>query len=275
MKITNKTKICMIIGDPVEHSLSPQMHNAAYEKLGIDDEYVYIKSHVKTSDLKLVFDGIRTLRIRGLSVTLPHKEDVINHLDHVDVIAQKIGAVNTIVNEQNQLIGYNTDWLGIINPLEQVINIENKTVALLGAGGTARAIAYGVTKRGGKLKIYNRTLENAEKLATIFNSESGSIDDFENISNSDIIINSTTIGLNTNNESPLPSKYIKKNHIIFDAVYSPNSTTRFTFDAQSAGATTISGKEMLLHQGLAQFKLFTGFDAPVETMRKALEKNNS
>lgn len=122
MKITAKTKICMIIGDPVEQSLSPTMHNAAYEQLGIDDQFVFVGSHVKLENIGKVIDGVRAMNIHGLTCTIPHKVEVMKYLDEVDSIARKIGAVNTVINRNGKLIGYNTDWNGVILPIAKSLN---------------------------------------------------------------------------------------------------------------------------------------------------------
>jgi shikimate dehydrogenase len=269
MKITAKTKLCMVIGDPVEHSLSPQMHNAGYEALHIDDQYVYVACHVAVKNIEDFVKGVRSMQIRGVSCTIPHKIAVLAHLDQVDDIAKKIGAVNTIVNNNGELIGYNTDWLGILNPLEQLIKLQNKTVALIGAGGAARAVAYAVTSKGAHLAIYNRTLSHAKDLAEEFNGKDFSLDEIGNAQSADIIINTTPVGLENKNETPIPKEFITNKHIVFDAVYGTHET-QLVKDAKEKGAKTISGIEMLLYQGFAQFKLFTGHNAPVEAMRKAI-----
>lgn len=269
MKITAKTKICMIIGDPVEHSLSPQMHNAGYKAIHIDDQYVYVACHVEEKHISDFVKGVKAMKIQGVSCTIPHKMSVIPYLDKVDNVAEKIGAVNTIVNENGKLIGYNTDWIGILHPLEKLVTLQNKKVALLGAGGAARAVAYAITSKKAQLMIFNRTLNKAKELAKDFKGEIFSLDNFAMIQSADIIINTTSVGLENKNESPLPKKYINKSHIVFDIVYGKHET-KLLKDAKEKGASTISGIEMLLHQGIAQFKLFTGFDAPENAMRKAL-----
>jgi len=269
MKITAKTKICMVIGDPIEHSLSPQIHNAGYEALTIDDQFVYVASRVDVKDIQNFVKGIRAMNIRGVSCTMPHKKAVMEYLDEVEDIAKKIGAVNTIVNENGKLIGYNTDWLGVLIPLEGITKLENKTVALIGAGGAARAVAYAVTCRGAKLTIYNRTFEKAKELAKEFGGVAYPIDEIENVNHTDIIINTTSVGLHDSNETILPKKYISKHQIIFDAVY--GTETQLLKDAKEKGAKTINGLEMLLNQAFAQFKLFTEYDAPADIMRKILK----
>lgn len=270
MNITAKQTICMVIGDPVGHSLSPQMHNSAYKALNIDNQYIFIAAKVDIKNVKYICNTMVALSIRGVSCTIPHKIEIMKYLTNIDPIAKKIGAVNTLVNTNGIIKGYNTDWLGVVVPLEKITGIADKKVALLGAGGAARAIAYGIVKRGGRLKIYNRHVEKAVALANEFRGEARSLDQLEEVSEADIIINSTPVGMVPNiNETPLPKEFIQKNHIIFDIVYNPLET-KLIRDAKEKGAKTICGFEMLLYQGIAQFELYTNKKAPVEVMRKTL-----
>jgi len=269
MNITAKTKINMVIGDPVEHSLSPQIHNAGYEALKIDDQFVYVACHVEIKNIENFIKGIRALNINGVSCTIPHKIAIMPFLDEIEEIAKILGAVNTIVNDNGKLIGHNTDWLGVLVPLEKLTTLQNKTVALIGAGGAARAAAFAVTKAGAKLSIYNRTVEKAKILAKDFTGVAYSLEKIENVKSADIIINTTPIGLKEQIKTPVPKEFITNKQIIFDAVYGIEET-QLIKDAKEQGAKTISGIEMLLHQGFAQFKLFTGYDAPVEAMIKTI-----
>jgi shikimate dehydrogenase len=270
MNISAKTKICMVIGDPIEHSLSPKIHNAGYEKLGIDTDYVYVACNVKIENIADFIKGVRAMKIRGVSCTIPHKIEVMKYLDEIDEVAKKIGAVNTIVNEAGVLKGYNTDWLGVVMALEKITSIENKKVALIGAGGVARAAAYGITQRGARLIIYNRTIEKAQELAEEFGGEARSLDDIEEIKNMDIIFNATSVGLRPNeHKSPLARELITDKHIVLDAIYVPYET-KLLKEAKQQGARRIHGMEMLLQQGIAQFKLYTGYNAPEKTMRDVL-----
>lgn len=271
--ISGKTKICMVIGDPIQHSLSPKMHNAAFEALGIDNEFVFVASQVKPEDLSDFVKGVRTMGIRGLACTIPHKTAIIKYLDYMDEVAQKIGSVNTVVNDGGILKGYNTDWLGVTGPLEKITSLDDKTVALIGAGGAARAVAYAVMKKGAKLTIYNRSLEKAERLAKEFGGKALSLHHLEKIKDADIIFNATPLGMYPNEDkTPIPNELMRKNQIVFDAVYTPFET-KLLRDAKSKGAQIISGVEMFVKQGAAQFKLYTGFDAPVDAMKKVLVKN--
>lgn len=269
----NIQKICLVIGDPVNHSLSPLMHNAGYKALRIGDKFIYKKTRVKIEDLKKFINSIRSLQIRGVSLTMPHKLKVMQYLDYIDAIAAKIGAVNTIVNDDGVYKGYNTDWLGIITPLEKITNLYGKKVAILGAGGAAKAAVFGFTKMGARVTIFNRSLDKAKSLADEFLCDFAGFENLAEIKNMDIIFNATALGMKPDvNKSPLPKHFIEKHHIIFDAIYSPYQT-RLLKDAKEKGATIIHGIEMLLYQGTAQFELYTGCKAPEDAMRKAVEKN--
>jgi shikimate dehydrogenase len=271
MKINAKTKLCVVIGDPVEDSLSPQIHNAGYESLGIDDKFVYAACRIKAEDLAAFVSGVKAMDIRGVCCKMPHKLEIMRYVDEIDPVAEAIGAVNTVVNDNGHLKGYNTDWIGIVAPLEAIAPLKGKKVALLGAGGAARAAAYGVVKQGAELTIYNRTLDKAQLLAAQVGGQARLLDDAESIKSMDIIINTTSVGVPlSGNETPLPKEFITEQHIVFDAVYA-SGYTRLLQEAQQQGARIIAGTEMLLHQGMEQFKLFTGQDAPEEAMRQAFQ----
>ncbi|MCX7912685.1 MAG: shikimate dehydrogenase, partial [Dehalococcoidales bacterium] len=172
IEIKGTTKVCALIGEPVEHSASPEMHNAAFRKLGLD--YVYVAFRVKREDLPRAVAGLRALNVKGFNVTIPHKVEVVSLLDKVDPLAEKIGAVNTVVNEDGRLTGYNTDAEGFLKALTaREVTLEGKTVVILGAGGAARAIGYILAERGTRLIILNRHPEKARELATIIGKGTG------------------------------------------------------------------------------------------------------
>ena len=270
MKISAKTKIILIIGDPVPHSLSPAMHNAGYEALGIDDQFVFLGANVKVADVGLVIQAMKKMGIHGLTCTIPHKVEVMKFLDEIDETARKIGAVNTVLNKNSKLIGFNTDWLGVIIPLEKITSLSGKKVLVLGAGGAARAVVFGLLSRGAKVTIFNRTKEKAIELAKEFNCLSGDLNNQEEIKNFDIIINTTSVGMKPlENQTPISIKYLTEKQIVFDIVYVPYDT-KFLREAKKRGAKIIHGVEMLLHQGTAQFEIYTGHKAPEEVMRKIL-----
>jgi len=278
MEISGKTKVCGIIGDPVEHTLSPAMHNAAFDDLKLD--FIYVAFRVKTSELENAISGIRTLGIHGLNVTMPHKNAVINYLDEIDPIAEFIAAVNTILNDDGKLIGFNTDGVGAIKALkENGANLNEKKLLLLGAGGAANAIAFHAVQEVEELVILNRTAEKAKKLAEVLsrkfnerikgNSLSASRIK-EELKDSDILINATSVGMYPKvDQSPVRSEWLRSDLCVMDIVYNPIET-RLAKDAKSKGAKVISGIEMLIYQGAASFEIWTNHPAPIKTMKKAV-----
>ncbi|HEX5456299.1 MAG TPA: 3-phosphoshikimate 1-carboxyvinyltransferase [Candidatus Saccharimonadales bacterium] len=261
-------KICMVIGDPIKHSLSPDIHNLGYRELGIDDEFVYEARRVKPDNVGSFIEQIKNRDIRGVSLTMPHKELVIPFLDSIDPIAEKIGAVNTIVQENGILRGYNTDWIGAVEPLRRITELKEKKAAIIGGGGTAKAFAYGLTRAGCDVTIYNRTVDKARLLAERFGCKYADLQAIEEIKDCDIICNTTSVGMDED-KSPINPSLLQSGQIVYDVVYSPLKT-RLLKDAEKSGAKTISGIEMLLEQAFAQFRLFTGKDAPEEIIRKSI-----
>lgn len=270
--MSSEQQLCLIIGDPIAHSLSPVIHNAGYRELGINDRYRYEARQVRPAELAGFMQEVRDKGIRGVSCTAPHKLAIMEYLDDIDDVARRIGAVNTVVNDGGRLKGYNTDWLGIVNPLEKLASLKGKRIALLGAGGAARSIAYGVTSKGAELTVYNRTVGKARALAEAFGGGSARLDQDVDIAGADIIINATAVGMAPRDaETPLPGDHIHSGQIVFDSIYVPYET-RLLREAAARGATVIHGTEMLLGQAFVQFKLYTGYGAPEAAMRRALEK---
>jgi shikimate dehydrogenase len=277
MTISGKTRVCGVIGDPIEHSLSPIMHNAAFEALGLD--YVFLAFKVKPAFVAGAVDGMRALNIRGLNVTMPHKKTVMAHLDRIDLSAQIIDSVNTVLNKENLLLGFNTDGVGALKALkENGVALKGRKVLLLGAGGAARAIAYAVAKEADELAVLNRTVKQAQALARLLEKSatkkiaSGSLslsDIQQNLQDSDILINATSVGMKPHpEESPVPPKWLRRSLSVMDIVYNPLET-KLAKEAKEAGAKVVSGVEMLIYQGAASFEIWTGKSAPVEVMRKA------
>lgn len=270
--INANTKICMVIGDPVEHSLSPLLHNSGYKELGIEDRFVYLGAGIKIEYLSDFLNAMRLLNIRGVSATMPHKLEVLTFLDEVDPVAKKIGAANTIVNEGGVLKGYNTDWFGAVVPLKEKTALSGKQIAVLGAGGAARAVVYGLVKEGARVTVFNRTVEKAREISDRFGADFKSWEEINMVSEFDVIINATSLGMVPGiNESPLNKELINNKQIILDLIYHPLET-RLLKEAIEQGAITIPGTEMLLAQAAGQFELFTGEKAPLVEMRKALEQ---
>lgn len=263
------TILCGIIGNPIEHSLSPAMHNAAYEQLGLN--FVYLAFCV--SDVEGAMRGMRALNIRGLSVTVPHKVAVLPYLDEIDPVARQIGAVNTVVNENGHLKGYNTDWAGFVRSLEAHTPIRDKRVVILGAGGAARAIAFGIKHEGGLLTILNRTEElvMAEKLATEIGCPYGDLKQLDLIQQAEIVVNATSVGMSPlQDRTVIDPAHLRPEQVVYDIVYNPLET-KFLREAKALGCRVIPGYEMLLLQGVTQFELWTGKQAPVDLMRTILK----
>ncbi len=266
MTLNAKTTICAIIGNPVEHSLSPLMHNAAYEKLGLNFAYTAFK----VENIQDAISGIKALGIRGVSVTIPHKLSVMPLLDVIDETAKVIGAVNTIVNDDGKLTGFNTDCEGAMRALEEVAELTHKKVILIGAGGAARAIAFGLQQKNANVLIINRTIEKAQELAKKTSAQYGDLSKLPEIKNADIVIHATATGMTPNiNESLIPKEYFKKGQVVFDIVYNPKET-KLLQEAKEAGCKIVYGYNMLLYQAVGQFERFTQKDGPLAIMKDVL-----
>jgi shikimate dehydrogenase len=265
--IDANTKICCLIGDPVEHSLSPSIHNAGYQALRIN--YAYVSFQV--SDIKRAIEGIRGLGIRGASVTIPHKTTALKYLDRIDPLAEEIGAVNTIVNDDDVLTGYTTDGDGALKALEEVTTLGGKKAVLIGSGGAASAIAVGLKARGVKLVVLNRTEEKARRLAKRVNAEGfGGLNKLSEIPSADILINATPVGMWPKlGQSIIPRELLHNRLTVFDVVYNPRET-RLLAEARERGCAVVYGYKMLLYQAVKQFELFTGLKAPLPAMESAL-----
>lgn len=278
MNISGKTKICGLIGDPVEHTMSPVMHNAAFAKLGLD--YAYLPFRVKPEALSRAVSGLKAVNAIGFNVTIPHKISVMPLLDELDPLAEKIGAVNTVVNDNGVLRGYNTDASGFLQALlERGVEPENKNIVLLGAGGAARAIAYILSEHEARLTILNRReeLDWAEAIAANVRKDLGKgIEVFELIPDhlaralgaADILVNATSVGMSPVSDiSPVPAALIKPGLVVVDIVYNP-VRTKLLRDAAAAGAVTVGGLDMLVWQGALAFEKWTGEKAPFELMKE-------
>lgn len=272
-------KLFMLIGHPVKGSPSPAMHNAAFSHLGLD--HVYVGVDVPPAGLQDAIAGIRALGIAGANVTIPHKTAVVPLLDELHETASLAGAVNTIKNSRGRLIGYNTDGAGALRALETRTRVGGKNVLLLGAGGAARAIAFSIADAGAEITIANRTAARARSLAREIREKLGrdvrcaTLRESELSAaarESDIIINATSVGMYPRSGSTLlTSDMIPGGAVVFDIVYKPLET-KLLKEAKKAGATTIRGVEMLVHQGALSFEIWTGKKAPVELMRKTAER---
>jgi shikimate dehydrogenase len=274
--ITSKTQLVGLFGHPVSHSQSPLMHNAAFMETGLP--FAYAAFDVAPHNLEEAVAGIRALGLKGVNVTIPHKVAIMPMLDEIDPLAKKIGAVNTVVNVDGRLIGYNTDGMGYVRSLveETGIVLDKQIVTMLGAGGAARAVAFTLAEKGVKeIRIINRSRERAALLAehvgtivptkVVEQAEGKDV-----IADSSLLINTTSIGMHPNvSEMPVPTEWLHKHLTVSDLIYNPLET-RLLKEARAIGAQVHSGVGMFVNQGALAFELWTGQNAPGEIMRKVV-----
>jgi shikimate dehydrogenase len=271
IQISGRTKITGLFGYPVEHTLSPAMHNAAFTELGLD--YCYVPFLVHPDYLEYAVKAIKSLNLSGVNVTVPHKEKVMPFLDEINEEASFIGAVNTIVNSGGRLIGYNTDGRGFIQSLsEGGISIEDKNILIIGAGGASKAISYYLSQKAKTLYLYDIDKYKVEKLVQDLNNIFNNVYIIENISSVGrfhIIINATPLGLKKEDPLPFDTTLLRTEQTVCDVIY---KKTRLLEEASKKGCVTIDGLGMLLWQGVFAFELWTGKKPQIEVMRNALMK---
>jgi len=271
-RISETTEITGIIGNPVMHSASPAMHNRAFEELHLDLVYLpfevadlgqFVRRFVRPETRELNWN------LRGLSVTIPYKSDVIPLLDEVDSTASEVGAVNTVVIAEGKLLGFNTDIQGAIEPLARTCALEGESCGVIGSGGAAKAIIYGLIKSGARVTVFARDPAKARNLSNAFGVSVRTLDSIER-SEVPVLINTTPAGMRDHSEgsSPIPAAWLAGRKIVYDLVYNPQETRLIT-DARKAGCHTIGGLDMLVAQGALQFELWTGRQPPVAAMREA------
>jgi len=278
MMINAETRVYAVIGNPVAHSLSPLVHNAAFREKGLNCVYVAFQ----VEDLKDAITGVKVLGIRGLSVTIPHKIEVMHYLDEIDPLALKIGSVNTVVNSEGKLRGYNSDGPGALRALRDAgVILNGSRVVIIGSGGAARAIAFTLASDGelGTLTILGILADQVEGLIADVRSkvgckvEGGLIEKDrlrQKMNEADILINCSPVGMHPQTEeSPLDRNCLRRDLVAFDIVYNPLKT-RLLRDAEEKGCKIVPGSEMFLKQAAIQFELFTGVEPPVDSMRHVL-----
>lgn len=280
MNLSSDTKLYAVIGEPIEHSLSPIMQNAAFQRLSLNS--VYLAFRVKPQDLGSAVAGMKSLGVSGFNVTIPHKVSVIKYLNKVEGLAVDIGAVNTVADENGTLTGYNTDGAGALAALrEEGVKLEGVKVVVLGAGGAAKALVFSIAPLAANLVILNRTGSKAEALVASLaekfrsNIEGGSLTEDAlrgALADADVLINATSIGMYPKvDETPVKSKFLRHGMIVFDIVYNP-LRTRLLKEAEAAGARVIGGVRMLVYQGASAFELWTGRKPPIDAMCEAVER---
>lgn len=266
--ISARTALCGIVLHPAAHTRSPAMHNAAYAALGIDANYLAFD--VLPGALGDAMAGARALGVRQLAISIPHKENVIEYLDRVDEIAKRIGAVNTVTLVKGRLVGSNTDWIGAVRALERDRKLEGTRAVVLGAGGAARAVVFGLVERGAEVVVLNRTPARARELADALGAGgAGPLEKLADLPH-DVLVNTTSVGLGEN-RSPVEADALRPGSLVLDAVYEPVST-RLLRDAEKRGARALSGKWMLVYQAAAQLEIWSGETAPIELMARAFDE---
>jgi len=280
--IDAETELYGVIAEPARHSLSPAIHNACFADKNINKLYLPLLVQGDQNELDSFLNNIivrKWLGFRGFSVTIPHKQNALNYIKKkqgfIEPLAEKIGAVNTlIISKDGKLSGYNTDYAAALDSITSTLKInradlKEMQVAVIGAGGVARAIAAGLSDAGAKIKIYNRTIKKAEKLSTEFGCEFAGLDELKDL-DAKLVINCTSIGMHPNAKAtPVPEEYLKKGMAVFDTVYNPAETLLLQ-QAKKKRIKRIDGLSMFVNQGMAQFKLFTGKDANPRLMRKTV-----
>ncbi|HEU0173802.1 MAG TPA: shikimate dehydrogenase [Blastocatellia bacterium] len=274
-ELSRDSDIFGVIGNPVGHSRSPLMHNAALKALNRDGVYLpfevddvgsFVCGFVHPKTKKLDWN------LRGLSVTIPHKLAIIPCLDFVDATARVIGAVNTVVIEGDEVRGYNTDVAGAMKPLDEMLDARGARVAVIGAGGSARAICYGLSHRGAVVTIYARDLKKAQPLADEFKTRIAPLESFSG--ETDVVINCASVGMSGPSEglSLIKAESLEGVKLVYDLIYTPEETALLG-DAKRAGCQTLGGLAMLVGQAAEQFRLWTGLEAPIDVMWRAVKDN--
>lgn len=271
MEIDGKTRLFGIIGQPVTHSLSPVMHNAAFTALGMNGVYV----PMEVTDVGGAIAGLKQLGFIGVSVTVPHKVSVMDHLDWIDPIAAGIGAVNTVAFTRESgstsvtARGYNTDWQGSNIAMEEELQLAGARVLVIGAGGAAKAVGFGLQEAGAEVVLTNRTAARGRQLADLIGCDFVAADGLAGVS-SDVLVNTTSVGMEPNTTAlPIDEQLLANFSVVMDIVYAPLQTSLLR-EARKRGCRTIDGLAMLQHQGAAQFAIWTGAQPPAGVMRQAL-----
>jgi shikimate dehydrogenase len=263
--INQKTRLFGVIGYPLGHTLSPAMHNTAFSIMDINAVYLAFP----VEDLAMCVNAIRTLKIGGLSVTIPHKTNIIPMLDEVDDLARKIRAVNTVVNNDGRLTGHNTDAIGAFMALEEKTELAGKSCAIIGAGGAARAIGYILKEKNIEVTIINRSIGRGKTLADDLSCPFIPLNKFDD-TGADILINTTSVGMSPyTDHCPVPEHILKKGMVVMDIIYNPLETKLLAI-AKNKGCIPVSGLGMFVYQGAEQLRLWTGENPPVDEMEKAV-----
>jgi len=264
-QVSPDTAVYGVIANPVAHSMSPAIHNAAFNAAGIDAVYLPFK----VDDVGLFVKAFKEIDVQGYSVTIPHKESIMAVLDEIDPVAASIGAVNTVVNRNGRLLGCNTDYMAAVACLEDVTDLPGKSALMIGAGGAARAVAFGLKQKNVNLTVADIAAEKARKLAEDVGCAWSTMENL-GTPTADIFINATPAGMHPNvDTTAIPREWLKPNSVVFDVVYNPIET-RLLREAREVGCRTVGGFEMFVRQAVAQFEMWTGTQAPVDVMTEVV-----
>ena len=266
-----------LIGDPIDHSMSPTIQNAAFRSTGLNA--IYVPFRVESSGLRFAIQGLKFLGVRGFNVTTPHKTAMLRYLDEVETKAAEIGSINTVRSDEGALTGFNTDGAGAVNALKEAgVSPRGKSILLFGAGGAARAIAHTLCGHRCAINLVNRTVSRAQRLASLLRMKFGIEANYVSLSSqslrthvesADIILNASSMGMAGNQNVPVPKRWLRSDQFVFDIVYRPVRTMLLR-NAILAGARTIDGLDMLVSQGACSFSIWTGKKAPVSEMRRSI-----
>jgi shikimate dehydrogenase len=260
--LSGKTAVYCILGNPVAHSMSPLMHNTAFRRLGLDAVYVPFQ----VNNLADAVAGLSALGIKGASITIPFKEEIMGLIDEVDDTAKKIGAVNTLLFSATGVRGTNTDWVGALRSIETLVPIEGRTFVVLGAGGAARAIVFAITSKGGRAVVVNRSEDKGRALAEEFGASFAPLREIDRLEG-DCLVNTTPIGMHPKEgQMPVPKGIPGRYRAVADVIYNPFKTMLLK-EAEAAGCSVATGFEMFIYQGVEQFEMWTGKEAPVQAMK--------
>jgi shikimate dehydrogenase len=272
--MTNHRYLTLIIGDPVDHSLSPLIHNAGYASLSLP--YTMQRAKVSLDQLRNFFAGARAFQVAGMAITMPLKVDALSLVDEVDDCGTQIGAINTVYRSGNgTLVGTNTDWIGIAAPLAARGDLSGQNVAIIGAGGAALAALFACNRAGAAVTIFNRSEERAREICARWGATYAGLYEIRQLSRYDVVINATPLGMTHLESSPSPALFsdveFSRSQILFETIYSPRDTP-LVVRGEACGSTVITGDEMFAEQAIAQFTLHTGHPAPREIMVATLRK---
>ncbi len=280
-ELSGKTKVVILIGNPVEHSMSPKMHTTAFKEVGVNA--IYVATKVEKNNLKTAVESIRALNFLGANVTIPHKVAVMKFVDEIEPIARDIGAVNTIVNKEGKLIATNTDGLGFMRSMKEAgVKLKGINAVMVGAGGVARAISFNLLHEINQLKITDIKKKVIDSLVSNLKQRFGNkVTSFNlngknlktELEKADLLLNCTPIGMfPKNKETPVPKEFLRKDLTVFDAIYNPIETLLIK-NAKQIGAKTIGGSKMFLYQGVEAFELWTEKKAPIKLMETIINEN--